>query len=97
MHTPDCPRKIRALFWVSRAKNGINISSMLGADDRVLVFVGHTAIVREGLGEPVRGADEGCLGVNVLCKLSVWCVLDRLNDTTYLSSLLLTHCEAALI
>lgn len=39
---------------------------MLGADYRVLVFVGFATAAAEGFGEPVGGANKGVFGVDVL-------------------------------
>lgn len=39
---------------------------MPGADDGVLVLVSYTVFVREGFGEPVGRADEGCFCVDIL-------------------------------
>lgn len=44
----------------------LTIATVLSTYDRVLIFVGHPVVVREGFSHPVAGADKGCFCVNIL-------------------------------
>ena len=44
---------------------------MFSADDGVLIFIAYAAVVGEGFGEPVGGADDGCFCVDILGKFQV--------------------------
>lgn len=60
---------LRNVRTVGRGEAGVggDVGAVLGADDGVLVLVGLAGGRGEGVGEPVRGADEGRFGVEVLC------------------------------
>ena len=62
--------EIRTLVLVRRAEDGVDVVAVLGADDGVLVFVSHAAVVGEGFGEPVGGTDEGGFSVYILYLFS---------------------------
>ena len=69
--------KIGALVWCGRPEVGGYIEAVLGADNAVLIFVGGAVIGGEGFGEPVGGADKGCLRVDILSVVLVMCFEKR--------------------
>lgn len=95
------PDKIRALIRCWRSKDSTLIVAVLAADDGVLVLVANPAVIGECFSEPVGRADEGSFGVDVLCTTSIYVSLHsywvKEGWTSYISSLLLTCTEAALI
>jgi len=58
--------EVWALVWSCWSKDGADVATMCCTYDRILVFIAYPAVVGEGFGEPIGGADEGRFGVDVL-------------------------------
>jgi len=58
--------KIRSQVWCRRPTISTLITTVLGAGNRVLVFIAMSVVGCEGFGQPVGRADEGGFGVDVL-------------------------------
>lgn len=60
--------ELGALSGCCRAEVARDVGAMLGDGDGVLVVVGGS-VAGVGFGHPVRGADESCLGIDVVGSL----------------------------